>query len=166
MPSLIVVTRRLLWIALVAIAGGVILGWLRDRRATPSGAPAEWPPLEPDTASAAPLATAAAVPAAAAADSGRPEPAPGSGAASPGAGREAAAAPTGGPATSTEPPGSTLWMEPTDDGSCPDGYPVKAKAGSGIFHVPGGRFYERTKPDRCYASAADAEADGYRRSKS
>jgi hypothetical protein len=57
-------------------------------------------------------------------------------------------------------------MPPLDDGSCPRGYPLKAKESSGIFHVPGGRFYERTNPDRCYANAADAEADGYRRSKS
>lgn len=62
--------------------------------------------------------------------------------------------------------------EPTDaswvaavDGSCPDGYPIKANDNSGIFHVPGGRFYERTVPERCYANAADAEADGYRRAK-
>ena len=47
----------------------------------------------------------------------------------------------------------------------PDGYPVKVKISSGIFHVPGGRFYERTTPDRCYPSAAAAEADGYRPSK-
>ena len=53
-----------------------------------------------------------------------------------------------------------------DDGSAPDTHPVKAKASSGIFHVPGGRFYDRTRPDRCYPTAAAAEADGYRLSKS
>lgn len=57
------------------------------------------------------------------------------------------------------------WVEPSDDGSTPAGYPVKAKDSSGIYHVPGGRFHERTRPDRCYASAEAAEADGYRRSK-
>jgi hypothetical protein len=57
-------------------------------------------------------------------------------------------------------------MPSLDDGSCPPDYPLKAKASSGIFHVPGGRFYERTHPDRCYANATDAEADGYRQSKS
>jgi hypothetical protein len=36
---------------------------------------------------------------------------------------------------------------------------------SGIFHEPGGRFYDRTRADRCYPTAAAAEADGYRRSK-
>ncbi len=54
---------------------------------------------------------------------------------------------------------------PPVDGQCPDGYPIKANDNSGIFHVPGGRFYERTVPERCYADAHDAEADGYRRAK-
>ena len=51
------------------------------------------------------------------------------------------------------------------DGECPDGYPVKANDNSGIYHVPGGRFYGRTVPERCYARAEDAEADGYRAAK-
>jgi hypothetical protein len=58
------------------------------------------------------------------------------------------------------------WVVPAADGSIPVGYPVKVKVTSGIFHVPGGRFYERTTADRCYPSAAAAEADGYRPSKS
>lgn len=56
------------------------------------------------------------------------------------------------------------WVPPVD-GQCPEGYPIKANDNSKIFHVPGGRFYERTIPERCYADAADAEADGYRRAK-
>jgi hypothetical protein len=56
------------------------------------------------------------------------------------------------------------WVEPVD-GGCPEGYPVKAKLTSGIFHVPGGLAYERTKPDRCYRSADDAIADGLRAAK-
>ena len=56
------------------------------------------------------------------------------------------------------------WVSPVD-GQCPNGYPIKANDNSGIFHVPGGRFYDRTVPERCYADAADAEADGYRRAK-
>jgi hypothetical protein len=58
------------------------------------------------------------------------------------------------------------WVAPNPDGSCPDGFAVKVKVASGIYHVPGGRFHERTRPDRCYATAEGAEADGYRRSKS
>ncbi|WP_421118959.1 hypothetical protein ACE2AJ_16560 [Aquihabitans daechungensis] len=57
--------------------------------------------------------------------------------------------------------GEQSWVPPVD-GACPDGYPVKAKVKSGIFHQPGGVAYERTKPDRCYPSAAAAEADGLR----
>jgi hypothetical protein len=57
------------------------------------------------------------------------------------------------------------WLPGNDDGSTPDGHPVKAKDSSGIFHVPGGRFYDRTKPDRCYPTAAAAESDGYRQAK-
>lgn len=34
-----------------------------------------------------------------------------------------------------------------------------------IYHVPGGQFYARTRPERCYASEADAMRDGCRRSK-
>jgi len=60
--------------------------------------------------------------------------------------------------------GATLWAAPID-GQCPDGYPVKAAAGSRIFHVPGGAFYERTVPERCYATPADAVADGLRAAK-
>ena len=57
------------------------------------------------------------------------------------------------------------WVEPDADGSCPESHPVKAKLESGIFHVPGGRFYNRVHPDRCYRDAASAEADGLRASK-
>jgi len=53
------------------------------------------------------------------------------------------------------------WVEPVD-GVCPATHPVKGNADSGIFHVPGGAWYDRTMPERCYATAADAEADGFR----
>jgi hypothetical protein len=56
------------------------------------------------------------------------------------------------------------WVEAVD-GACPVSHPVKVKVGSGIYHLPGGRFYERTRPERCYADAAAAEADGYRAAK-
>ena len=61
---------------------------------------------------------------------------------------------------------SAAWSAPQEDGSCPPGYDVKVNTNSGIFHVPGGRFYERTRPHRCYATAEVAVADGYRQSKS
>ena len=59
---------------------------------------------------------------------------------------------------------ATRWVLPVD-GKCPDGFPVKANDNSGIFHVPGGRFYDRTVAERCYANADDAIADGYRPAK-
>jgi hypothetical protein len=59
---------------------------------------------------------------------------------------------------------TTPWVEP-DDGACPVSHPVKAKLSSGIFHVPGGQNYDRTKADRCYADATTAETDGLRQAK-
>ena len=56
------------------------------------------------------------------------------------------------------------WVAPVN-GDCPDGFPVKANDNSGIYHVPGGRFYDRTVAERCYANADDALADGYRPAK-
>jgi large subunit ribosomal protein L20 len=59
---------------------------------------------------------------------------------------------------------TTSWV--TADGTeAPDGYPVKVNTRSGIYHLEGGVAYERTRPDRWYRSAADAEADGFRPSK-
>jgi hypothetical protein len=75
----------------------------------------------------------------------------------------AAAAPTPAPVNGSAVASAAAWIEPSN-GTCPDGYPVKA-ARSGVYHVPGGSFYDRTTPDRCYATAAAAEADGYRASK-
>ena len=57
-----------------------------------------------------------------------------------------------------------LWTTPVD-GECPDGFPIKAKLSSGIFHLPGMSAYGRTHPDRCYASADDALLDGLRAAK-
>lgn len=57
------------------------------------------------------------------------------------------------------------WIEPDDIGECAPSHPVKAKLGSGVFHLPGMANYERTKADRCYADAAGAEADGLRQAK-
>ena len=57
------------------------------------------------------------------------------------------------------------WVEPLDGGGCPAGHPVKANDSSGIYHVPGGRFYDRTVAVRCYASPEAAVADGYRPAK-
>ena len=42
------------------------------------------------------------------------------------------------------------FVDPDADGACPVTHPVKAKLTSGIYHVPGGGNYDRTKADRCY----------------
>lgn len=34
-----------------------------------------------------------------------------------------------------------------------------------IYHVPGGQFYDKTKPERCYATEEEARQDGCRRSR-
>lgn len=59
---------------------------------------------------------------------------------------------------------TTRWVA-ADGTDAPAGYPVKVNTRSGIYHVEGGLAYERTRPDRWYRSAADAEADGFRPSK-
>jgi hypothetical protein len=66
-----------------------------------------------------------------------------------------------------EPPTSNAaaFVDPGVDGACPLTHPVKAKLASGIYHVPGGGNYERTKPDRCYSTTEAAEADGLRPAK-
>jgi hypothetical protein len=77
-------------------------------------------------------------------------------------GKEAPGKEAPGKEARSEPVG--VWVEPAD-GACPVSHPVKAKLSSGIFHVPGGMNYDRTKPDRCYVDTAAAEADGLRASK-
>lgn len=55
--------------------------------------------------------------------------------------------------------------------SCPISHPIKGNFTPTdpqeycIYHLPGGQFYGRTKPERCYASEAEAVKDGCRRSK-
>lgn len=56
------------------------------------------------------------------------------------------------------------WIAPVD-GSCPTTHPVKGNGNSKIYHVPGGRFYDSTVPERCYRDPQAAEADGMRASK-
>jgi hypothetical protein len=58
-------------------------------------------------------------------------------------------------------PPSARWTDPVEK-ACPAGFPVKVKLASGIYHLPGMLAYERTSPDRCYVSAEEAEADGFR----
>ena len=48
-------------------------------------------------------------------------------------------------------------------GACPIIYPVKGVTQNGIavYDIPGSTTYAATKPETCFISPADAEADGY-----
>jgi hypothetical protein len=133
--------RRLFWLAVLSGAGFAV--WTALQRRDEPLAPTD-PSARPSPRPPGPLAQPAA-PAVA-------EPSP----------SEPVSAPD--EAAEQAPPDQTVrWRTPVD-GACPDGFPIKV-AKSGIYHVPGGRSYERTVANRCYASAEDAEADGYRRAK-
>ncbi|MBD5786363.1 hypothetical protein IF650_09240 [Cellulosimicrobium terreum] len=54
---------------------------------------------------------------------------------------------------------------PVNEWDCPSWAPIKGNANSGIYHVPGGRYYERTKPEECFSSESAARAAGYRASR-
>jgi len=62
-------------------------------------------------------------------------------------------------------------IPPQDAWTCPLTHPIKGNFTPTdpreycIYHVRGGQFYTRTKPERCYATEADAVKDGCRRSK-
>jgi len=151
--------RRLVWLG--AIAGAVVGArrYAASRQARPElGSPATWPPLEPgeapvaavgDLATAATAATTATLP--------PPE------LTTPPVSDEPVAA-VGDLATEESPVDGARWVEPVE-GGCPLSHPIKANSNSGIYHEPGGRFYDRTQAERCYAEAAAAEADGYRAAK-
>ncbi len=131
-PSL----RKALVVSVVLAACAAIVRAVRGRPAPafelPGGPSAPWPTLRPE-------ATPDWVgPAAAPADA------------------EPLAAPPNG-----EAPPTPAWLEATNSPP-PASHPVKAKLGSGIYHLPGMMNYERTRPDRWYRSAAEAEADGLR----
>jgi hypothetical protein len=58
-------------------------------------------------------------------------------------------------------------VSPASPWLCPMSHPIKGSLTtySGercIFHSPGGQFYDRTKAEICYATPADATADGCR----
>ncbi len=139
--------RLLRKLIFLVVAGGGGYALVRARKsavpATTAEAPS-WPPMN------AQAPTAAASTAAASTTAARDAP------------QTFAAVADAAPAA-TLPNGAT-WVLPLN-GECPPGYPVKGNDSSKIFHVPGGRSYDRTVPERCYANADDAIADGYRAAK-
>ncbi len=54
------------------------------------------------------------------------------------------------------------WVRGDGSHDCPESHPIKAKANSMIYYGPESGHYDRTIPDVCFASEADAEAAGYR----
>ena len=52
-------------------------------------------------------------------------------------------------------------MAPAADGSAPEGYDIKGNADSGLYHVPGSAFYNRTVAEFYFASTEAAEAAGF-----
>ena len=60
---------------------------------------------------------------------------------------------------------------PVDAWQCPGTHPIKgnftpytAPVEKCIFHLPGGQFYNATKPEKCYRTPQDALVDGCRQS--
>jgi large subunit ribosomal protein L4 len=47
------------------------------------------------------------------------------------------------------------------DGNAPEGHEIKGNTDSGLYHVPGSRFYKQTVAEFWFATAADAEAAGF-----
>ncbi len=131
--------QRSILLVLIVAAGGAFWSWRRDVADASAPGPAEWPPLT------------------------TPPPAPATA-----AGDSAASfvnSLVDAPEARSIDRSSGGWTDPLADGSCPIGYPVKANDNSGIFHLPDGRFYDRTNAERCYSDADAAVADGYRRAK-
>lgn len=54
-----------------------------------------------------------------------------------------------------------VWVLPATKYDCPPGFEFKANE-SGLVHPPDNEpYYGKTKPERCYETLTDAEADGY-----
>lgn len=49
-----------------------------------------------------------------------------------------------------------------DGWNCPSWAPIKGNADSGIYHLPGWAYYDRTNPEECFRSEAAALGAGYR----
>jgi hypothetical protein len=128
--------RWLVRLLVLAGLGGAVYVVLRRRSIGPEPAVRPvWPPFEEDETAPATSPASAA----------------------------AARATTNAVAVDVRPP-SARWTDPVEK-ACPSGFPVKVKLASGIYHLPGMLAYDRTAPDRCYVSAEEAEADGFRAAK-
>lgn len=64
--------------------------------------------------------------------------------------------------------GISMGVSPVNEWDCPETHPIKGNINlsksTRIFHSPGGAYYSRTKPEKCYATEEDALSDGFRKS--
>jgi large subunit ribosomal protein L4 len=65
------------------------------------------------------------------------------------------------PAATTDKPLPAGAKAATEDGEAPRGYKIKGNADSGLYHVPGSAFYDRTVAELWFKTAEDAEAAGF-----
>jgi large subunit ribosomal protein L4 len=72
---------------------------------------------------------------------------------------KSAAAPAQTPDDSSDLPAGAVAA--TDDGQAPAGHEIKGNRDSGLYHVPGSRFYNQTVAEFWFATAEAAEAAGF-----
>lgn len=77
----------------------------------------------------------------------------------------APAKPAPAPAPAPVKPPVSGSASPISAWNCPSSHPIKGNASSMIYHMPGQRYYTRTKPEVCFSSESAAKAAGYRKSK-
>jgi small subunit ribosomal protein S2 len=118
--------------------------WERELLTTTEAAPADAAPADVSPADAAPVEAADEAPGAAPAEA--PAKVPGS---ADGEDKSASADLPEGAAAANE------------DGSQPDGYPIKGNAQSKKFHQPGGRWYDQTTAEMWFDTAESAEKAGF-----
>jgi len=81
-----------------------------------------------------------------------------------------AAPPSVSQVASSQSQGARPGVPPDSAWSCPLSQPIKGNftpysGARCIYHVLGGYFYGKTKPERCYATELEARSDGCRRSR-
>lgn len=73
------------------------------------------------------------------------------------------------PSTRGAQPVGQVGVPPKDPWTCPTSHPIKGnlttRTGECIYHLRGGAFYDKTKPELCFATEEEARRGGCRRSK-
>lgn len=76
-----------------------------------------------------------------------------------------AAVPSAAKPSTPPPPSRPSSTAPISAWDCPSWAPIKGNASSMIYHMPGGTYYSRTKPEECFSTESAARAAGYRAAK-